>query len=495
MRMSRAIKAVCFLCGLLLVLNGTKAVLQDKWPDLTNPYARVRYFYQEKPFPDVVFIGTSHIFTHINPLQIFQERGFTSYDFASPAQDFSASKLFVEEVLRVGSPRVIVIDALHMTRIVYSEVRNRQCLDPLPLSLNKLKYIDYTLVRQEKDEQTEKYDSWLSYLFPTLRYHDRWQELTLNDFKEDPDYRCYHGAVHYHGYLPKYNTVEADYSHYYDTADVDENILTENKKILSDIISMCKENGTELLLVKTPSPAWRQAYHDLIDAWAKEYGIPFLDYNNLMDEIAIDISTDFMDQSQHLNDAGAAKVSRHLGQYLQEHYLLPNQRGDTAYADWEEDWKVYQQDKASYFMVQETNWAEYVKKLKNPHYTIFFAAKDNLGGGSHPELTELLHELGLTSDLKEKAHWGYMAIIDGDTLLYEQLSEDALDYECDINGNHVKLVSESYTQGNRASIQINYKEYFVNRRGIGIVVYDKILGDVVDCVTFDFHGGGTPYRS
>lgn len=309
-------------------------------------------------------------------------------------------------------------------------------------------------------------------------------------------YPYYHGAVHYHGYLPKYNTVEADYSHYYDPQDFDENILAENKRILSDIISICKKNGTELLLVKTPSPAWRQDFHDVIDKWAREYDVPFLDYNDILDEIGIDVSTDFMDQSQHLNDAGAAKLSHHLGQYLQEHYMLPDHRGEgAAYANWDKDWKIYQQDKASYFMVQETDWAEYVKKLKNPHYTIYLAAKDNLGGGSHPELTEFLHELGLTSELSGKAHWGYIAIIDNDKVLYERLSEDALDYEQMINGNHVKLVSESYTQGNQASIQINQKEYFVNRRGLGIVVYDNILGDVVDCVTFDFHGGGTPYRS
>lgn len=501
MKISRGIKPVCFLCVFLLMLNGTGAVLQDKWPNLTNPYARVRYFYREDPFPDVVFVGPSHVMYHINTLQIFQEEGFTSYDFSSPAQDFSASKLFVEEALRKGPPKVIVVDVLHVTRYVYSEVRNRQCLDPLPLSFNKLKYINYSLKRHEKEEerreneeQTEKYDSWLSYLFPTLRYHDRWQDLTADDFKEDSNLHHFHGASHYHGFAPNYFTAEADFSHYYDSEDVDESVLAENKRLLSDIVALCKESGTELLLVKTTSPAWRQDFHDLVDGWAKEFGVPFLDYNDLMDEIGIDTSTDFMDQSHHLNDVGAGKLSRHLGRYLQERYSLPDHRGDAAYAGWDHDWDVYQQDKALYFLVKEKDWAEYVEKLKNPHYTIYFAAKDNLGGGSHSELTELLHELGLEADLSGKAQWGYMAVVDGDKVLYEQLSEDALSYEQDINGNHVKLISESYTKGNRASIQINQKEYFVNQRGIGIVVYDNILGDVVDRVTFDFYGGGTAYR-
>ena len=69
-----------------------------------------------------------------------------------------------------------------------------------------------------------------------------------------------------------------------------------------------------------------------------------------------------------------------------------------------------------------------------------------------------------------------------------------LAYETDINGHHVALASESYYQGNRGSIVIDGIERFVDRRGVGIVVYDNVLEDVVDRVTFDLLDGGKVYR-
>jgi len=490
------LKIVCFISAFLILFQNTQILLQDKWSEIRNTYARVKCFYEEKPRPDVVFIGTSHVYCHINPLLIFQEYGISCYDFSAPGLDFSAGKLYVEEALRTGPPKIIAIDALYVWTFLNREDkdRHRQWLDALPLSYNKIKYICYAFERNKKYKLNINHDSFLSYIFPLLRYHDRWKELSNSDLDWDPEMPFYHRAIHYHGYGTYYHTVFSDFDNYYDSVTFNEDILEENKKILLDISSLCSENGVELLLIKTPSQVWRQDLHNLTQQWADEYGIPFLDYNDIIEEIGIDITTDFMDKVEHLNDNGANKVSSHLGEYLQEHYSLPDYRGDPVYANWNEDWKVYQQDKASYFLTHEIDWANYIRKLQNPNYTIYIAARDNLGGGSHPELTGLASELGLSSDLSGKAHWGYLAIIDGGKVVCEQLSEDALDLECDIDGHHVNLVSESYTQGNRASIQIDYKEYFVNQRGMGIVVYDNILEDVVDSVTFDFHGGGIVYR-
>ena len=220
MGIKQLLRILCFSLIFFLLLANSQILFQDKWVSLSSSYARGRQFYQEEQRPEVVFIGSSHVHYNINPLQIFDEYGITSYDFASPDQDFSASRLYIEESIRMGPPKVIVLEVLNMTRFVNSEVRHRQCLDQLPLSLNKLKYLLYSFERNKLHKSDVKYDSVVSYLFPTLRYHDRWDKLTKNDLDWDPEIPYYHGATHYHGYGPHYYTVEADFSGYEDRKSV-----------------------------------------------------------------------------------------------------------------------------------------------------------------------------------------------------------------------------------------------------------------------------------
>lgn len=494
MNLKKAIRIACFMIVLCVLMNSIGEVFQDKWASLSNTYARIKQFYREKTPPEVVFIGSSHIHYNLNPLVMFREFGFDSYDFSSPSQDFSASKLYVEEAIKTYSPKVIAIDVLNLMFFENNEVRHRQALDQIPLSLDKIKNIRYTFKRNEELGLEIEFDSWLSYIFPIMRYHDRWEGLTASDLSWDPNGPNYHGAVHYHGYGPHYAVVQADLGHYDDPVNYNERVLEENRKLLSEIAALCEKKGVELLLIKTPSPAWRRSSHDLVASWADELGIPFLDINERAGELDIDAATDYMDTSHHLNDSGVTKTSLYLGEYLKNTYALEDHRDDPAYAFWNEDWQVYQQDRASYSLARETDWSEYVQRLQNPNYTIYIAARDNLGGASHPELTALFKEIGLSADLEGKDHWGYMAIINGGEVIFEQLSKDALAYEDNINGHHIVLVSEGYTQGNRASIQLDYSERFVNHRGIGIVVYDNVLDSVVDCVTFDLHDVGSAYR-
>lgn len=484
----------------VLIFDGNhRRDFQAKWADPSgedgsfNAYARVKLFYQENPQADIVSIGNSHAYMAINPLQIYHEYGISSYVLGSPNQDAGTNRLYVKETLKQHEVKLIALETGRIFNFWNGEVQHRRWVDPLPISINKMQYVWYTLIRNKKHSLEIDYDAWLSYVFPILRYHGRWENLTTDDFCEDPSVLYYHKAVHYHGFGTHYNSVEVNYSHYHDSVHLDDKILEETREFFKDIVAMCNEKEVGLLLIKTPSTSWRQEYHELISEWDAEFGITFIDYNERLEEIGIRTEADFCD-SAHLNDSGATKLSLNIGEYLQANYDLTDHRGDPNYSIWNDDWQVYQQDKASYFLFHETEWASYVKRLQNPNYTIYIAAKDNLGGGSHPELGALLGDLGLSSDLSGKAHWGYMAIIDRGEVIYEHLAEEPLVYESDVNGHHIKLVSESYVQGNRASIVLDYQERFVNRRGVGILVYDNLLDDVVDRVTFDFHGNGAAYR-
>ncbi|MBQ9644464.1 MAG: SGNH/GDSL hydrolase family protein, partial [Lachnospiraceae bacterium] len=64
------------------------------------------------------------------------------------------------------------------------------------------------------------------------------------------------------------------------------------------------------------------------------------------DEMEIDGLTDYYDNRAHTNALGSEKVTAYLGQYLREHYDLPDRRGDAAYASWDEAYARWQSEHA-----------------------------------------------------------------------------------------------------------------------------------------------------
>jgi len=485
MRMNKTVIKVVSFCLIFCVLFvNVQNIFQAKWG---NDYDRVSNFYNQEEL-DVVFIGTSHIHFSINPLLLFKNFGFTAYDFSSDNQDLSLSLLYTKEVIKEYKPKVIVLDVLGVSKYILPESNHRKGLDPLPISYDMYEQINYVFQRNEYYNQEIKYDSLVSYFFPIMRYHNRWNNIKESDFTNERNINAYYG------YEPHYNTVNADFQYYNSSISMPEEIWDEQQFLLDEIRIECKKNNVELLLIKTPSPMWRKQYHNMISEWAKNKAITFIDYTEFMDELDINSESDFCDKNSHLNDLGATKITTHIGTYLNENYILPDRRDDEQYNNWDKEWIRYQQEKAAYFLPQVSDWSEYIKSIQNDNYTVYLTVKDNAGGDRMPEFVQLLKNLGLRADLEGKKRWSYLAIIDKGSVIYEKLDNEALACNMDVNGHSIELISEGYKNGNRGSIKIDGKEYFVNKRGIGIVVYDNVLNQVVDSVTFDFYGGGNVYR-
>ena len=69
--------------------------------------------------------------------------------------------------------------------------------------------------------------------------------------------------------------------------------------------------------------------------YAGKYGIPYLDFNQKLKELGIDWKSDTLDKGDHLNLSGAHKVTDYMTAYLQEHYMLPDHRGDEKFTSWD----------------------------------------------------------------------------------------------------------------------------------------------------------------
>ena len=72
---------------------------------------------------------------------------------------------------------------------------------------------------------------------------------------------------------------------------------------------------------------------------ADELGVPFV---NMMRMDIVDNQTDCYDWQGHLNPDGASKATAFLGAWLKAHYDLPDRRGDSAYAHWNDSLARYE---------------------------------------------------------------------------------------------------------------------------------------------------------
>jgi hypothetical protein len=107
--------------------------------------------------------------------------------------------------------------------------------------------------------------------------------------------------------------------------------LGDNAMHYLDLIrELCEEKGITLLLVKAPSvsPVWYDKWDAQIVEYADIYGLDYLNYLPLVDEIGIDFAADTYDGGLHMNYSGAVKCADYLGAYLVEHYGLSDNRSD-----------------------------------------------------------------------------------------------------------------------------------------------------------------------
>ena len=76
---------------------------------------------------------------------------------------------------------------------------------------------------------------------------------------------------------------------------------------------------------------------------AAEYGVPMLNFVD-MDRV-VDYYIDCADPGSHLNPSGARKLTDYLGNYLTDHYALPDRRKDAAYTHWNDQWDAFVDEK------------------------------------------------------------------------------------------------------------------------------------------------------
>ena len=326
----KIVASVLIVCTVLFLLQ---RLLVPKYASGVVEGALVsEYYEQENKDFDVLFVGDCEVYENFSPAELWKEYGINSYIRGSAEQYIWQSYYLLEDSLRYHTPKVVVfnIQSLQFNES-QSEAYNRMSLEGMKWSKSKVDAIHASMKEEE---------NFIDYVFPILRYHSRWSELSLDDVK----YMFQSPKVSFNGYFMRVDTKAAenvpsgrplaDYS------------FGENAwKYLDMMRQLCEENGIQLVLIKAPSlyPYCYPEYEEQVVEYASEYGLPYINFIELADEIGIDYTTDTYDAGLHMNLSGAIKLSDYLGKVLVEEYNVPDRRNDKEISQiWEKNLIEYE---------------------------------------------------------------------------------------------------------------------------------------------------------
>jgi len=274
------------------------------------------YYLSEKNH-DLLIIGDCEVHENISPITLWEGFGITSYIRGGAQQLVWQSYYLLEDALRYETPEAVLFSVLAMK---YGEPQreeyNRLNIGGMRLGASKFRAIAASRIPGE---------SYLSYLFPLLRYHDRWRELSADDFK----YYFRSLPVSHNGYMMRCDVMPADIFPVA-TPLPDYRFSDLSYKYLDKIAELCADNGIKLALLKAPSlyPHWHDEWDEQMAVYAREHGLLYINTMEALDETGIDFNTDTYDKGLHLNVSGAEKASEYIGRVLQEAFGLPDNRNN-----------------------------------------------------------------------------------------------------------------------------------------------------------------------
>lgn len=321
---------------LLLVTGGvyvgdkltTRGVSQRKY---------VKFFQEEKDY-DVIFYGSSHVLSGIQPMELWNNYGITSYNLAGHAASLGMSYWVLRQSLKYHKPKLAVLDIYDMYAHdqPYMDISfMHYSMDAYPMGITKFMAVQDLLKGQSVGAKSELF-------FPFSVYHSRWDEVTAESAKIAFDtgyFNSYYGSeIRYGVAVP--NVIERAAAD--DTMEGSEGADT----YIRDFVKLCREDGVEVCFMRIPYPACleNQMAENRVLKLAEELDVRVLDMmkdekeDGLLSSRVVSWDTDLVDANAHLNAVGAFKVTMYLGKLLKNYYGFSDKRGEAAYSNWNEDY-------------------------------------------------------------------------------------------------------------------------------------------------------------
>ena len=462
------IRISCFIIILALILLGLNKVFRFKYID--GIISMDTFYDQPKNTVDVLFLGSSRCFEDVNTGVLWDEYGMASYILGGPAQPLWNSYYNLKEALKTQHPKLIVLEAFLTT-----QEEEYSTSDPLVIkSLYGMRWNKNKIDALKASVPKEK---WIDIIIQPIQYHNRYSSLSSGDFLPyygDNLYKDWKGYVMSTHVTPMENT---------DVPEVSERIELHAKteEYYRKIIELAEESGIPIAVIISPSPDIAEEQLKRLNSAsdiAKEYNVPFFNYNLNVTDIGLDYSEDATDH-QHLNYRGGIKYTKYLGNDIKSMFDIPDRRGDKAYDSWQRSADYTRQlirdDEISLHPDLET----LAEVMNDPNFEIVFSI-DGLCTTDTEELKPYCELFGIAV-----AKNGIWHIKDGKVVWYS--GEGDAKYYISTPHRDVELKREyGDIDGYKLylnSIQTNEKSYTNSPNGANVLLIDKVTESLIDtCV-------------
>lgn len=515
----RCARITAFVLIGFLLLTVVQDVLVQEGADVNGATERMLAGIKEldENTVDVLFLGSSVVYNGVSPLKLYEDAGVLSYSMGSSGQPIEISYFLLKDAYARQSPKVVFLEAscLFGDDNADGDLYWRDVMDQLPWGETKL--------QMAKVYEEKHYDGgWLSALFPIIKYHSRWDELSSIDFipmdkdslwsmgERTVSYSASTSSTreyidHWSEELAELNTVHTERIE--NGEHTEEDIVSDNTyapmisdynlEYLKKMYTLCRENGTDLVLFKEPNntvaqynqSTWTKQKNVLVHEAVDKLGIPLLDMNYDRD-IGLNIKTDYFDGGSHLNIRGSHKVTACLEQYILDNYDLDG-RSDPYYDD---ALVKYKKVSNVAYLESETVFGNYLRRLleDKQEMTICLAAYGDYTVGLTDEDHVLLEDLGLELVRDGQFMDAYAAVICGGETVYEELSNGKINHTVKLDDASVTITSAGWLVGVEAKITWNGAQVGMQSHGLNIVVVDNEMGLVIDSVCFNTYQNSQP---
>lgn len=309
-KIRRTLSALVFLSGLAILLIAVSILFapENNTQEFGIEEASANGILGEKENSiDVLVLGDSESYSSIIPMQIWKDKGFTSYVCGTSAQNLAYTQTLLNRSLKTQSPKVVILE----TNAIFRKIN----------------------IENAALEKITNY-------FSVFRYHNHWKSMdwsklgSKTHFTWTDDYKGYRYNVDINPSQKK--------EHMKPNKGMAE-IHSINKRYVKEIKEICDENNVRFILWSTPSTVnWNYKRHNAIQALAEELNCEYVDLNLENDTIQINWDKDTRDKGDHLNYTGAVKVTQFLSEYLEEMDILKDHREDETYDKWDKSLKKFE---------------------------------------------------------------------------------------------------------------------------------------------------------
>lgn len=479
MKKTQIIKTITFLLILAVTFVAVTQIFIPKWVTGTSVTLVSDGLYEQKEDTiDVCVLGSSQLVYGISCMRLLEEYGISAYSCATGEQPLLCAYFYLLETHKNQNISTVILDT-SMLYEVEEESRFRKTLDSAPFSMNKL-----AVIRERT--RSEESSSFISYLFPIINYHGRWDELG----KADLGYITAESEV-YRGNILSSN-VKRNVSYEklcVDEDPVDESIqMDENQlRAFEMIVDYCKKENIELLLVKAPKGTWVGTKTVGCQELAKEHGLVYIDFNTaeMISELDLDVTRDFWNDD-HLNVRGADKFTDYIGNYLLQTGEYEDFRNSPDYdpqlaAD-------YKREHETKYLQSTYDVDEYLSLWNNERYEVVIQKTGEITEGWNAELQKSLAAYGVEQSWAELEDQNYVVHLRNGKVVAEQTAAEPIEDQMDLANNRKCNVKSDITLGTGdVKMKAVKQNIAFEQKGMNVLVYDSRKDMIVDSATIYYN--------